>query len=126
VLAKDGSQIGRIFQIRTDPKDLSVQGIIANKGIFADDYYIGKDYIDRLNDEGAVLNIVPVQEFVGKKIFDYDGKKIGTVKRVKRKDKTNDMFALVADRGINKEDLIISENVIREIGENVLLKKTAS
>ncbi len=123
VIAKDGGEIGKIYSVRLDPGKKEIEGIIANKGLFASDYYIGKDYIDRLNEEGAVLNIKPVEEFVDKEIFDSAGSKVGKVKEVKRVNSTNDLFAVIVNVGVGKDDLIIHENMVEEIGDNVLLNK---
>jgi sporulation protein YlmC with PRC-barrel domain len=119
--AKDSKVIGRIAAVLVHPRYLSVQGIVIRDGIFSSDAYIGKDFIEHLDAGGALLSLMP-DEFIGKRIYDRDGIRIGTVKGVRRASKREN-FSIVADRGAGMDELIITERSILEIGDNVLLKE---
>lgn len=121
VLAKNGEQVGVVEEIFVDPNNLSIESIRVKKGLFSADYYVGSDYIDRLGSNGAILNIVPLKEFIGCTVFDVNGKPIGTVKDIKRISESNDIFSLIVSPGIGRENIVIEEACIREMGKNIML-----
>ncbi len=122
VLTKDGQEIGKISAVRLHPRTLQVEGVIVDKGLFKDNYYIGRDYIETLNEEGAMLNIVPSEEFAGKDVYDIDGEKVAKVREVKRIGPTNELLSLVCDKLIGSgEELVVNDEDIKEIGENIVL-----
>lgn len=123
VLASDGSQIGVVDRVLMDPQMLDVRYIGVKKGLFSVDYYISRGYIDRLTEEGAILNIVPVEEFKGKKVFDKNGFEIGLVKDVNRISPGNEMMSIIVDQGIGQDDLLVDESEIGQLGESVILRK---
>ncbi|MBN2422161.1 PRC-barrel domain-containing protein [Candidatus Woesearchaeota archaeon] len=121
VLSKDGQDIGKVGAVHVDPKTMTLQGITIDKGIFETNDYIGRNYIENLSNSGAVLNITPIKEFLGLEVFDSKAKKIGKVKEIRRTGDTNQLLSIVVDRGLTSEDLIVTENEIKEIGDNVML-----
>jgi sporulation protein YlmC with PRC-barrel domain len=116
-------KIGEVRSIHYDPKNLSIEGIRIDKGFFNDSDYVGKGYIVSLGKKGAVLSIVPVSEIYGMKVIDNKGNKIGKIKGINRTRKTNNLVSMVVDRGMGKNDLVITENFIDSLGENMKLNE---
>ena len=122
VLTKDGKKIGKVTSVHINPKKLTIEGIVINPGFFDAYQYIGANYIDSITGEGVVLNILPVTEYVGIKVFDYTGKEIGKVKEVNRSKQTNTLLSILVDRS-GKEDVLIRADYIAAAGENIVLKE---
>jgi sporulation protein YlmC with PRC-barrel domain len=121
VLAKNGEKIGDVAGLYIDPKKLTIEGIRVDKGVFKFDHYIGNNYIETVSDKGVILNITPLDEFVGKKAIDSAGKELGKIKQIKRIGPTNEPLSFVISRGIGKDDLVIKEDQVKEMGEAVML-----
>ena len=122
VLANDGKKIGKVKSIHVHPKDLTIEGILIDPGFFEAYQFIGAGYISSITDEGIILSIVPVTEYVGMKVFDYTGKQIGKVKEVKRSKQTNTLVSILVDCNW-KEDVIIRADCIAVAGKNIVLKE---
>ncbi len=122
VLTKDGEEIGKVKSVHIHPKDLTVEGIVMDPGFFDAYQFIGSGYIGSITDEGIVLNIHPVTEYVGVKVFDFTGKEIGKVKEVNRSKQTNTLLSILVDRD-GKEDVIIRADYIAAAGKNIVLKE---
>ncbi|MFP4112478.1 MAG: PRC-barrel domain-containing protein [Candidatus Woesearchaeota archaeon] len=121
IIDKKGNVIGIVESFRLDPKDLTLEAVEVTKGFFAEDHFIGKDYIAEFNRDGIKLNIVPVTEFINKTVFDTRGNKIGSVKELNKAGPTNQINSLIVNRGLSREDVEINVSDIREIGKNVHL-----
>src|SRR3989338_3307062 len=122
VIARNGKKVGEIGAIHIHPRRMNVEGIVVRKGFLERKNFIGKNYIRTLNNEGAMLNIIPAPELIGMTVFDMEGKKIGRVKRVHRERKTNNVTSTVIGRGVLKKDTVVRGSSIDEIGKNVTLK----
>jgi len=122
VLTSDGKKIGKVKSVHMHPKDLTIEGIVIDPGMFEAYQYMGAGYIGSVTDEGVVLNIHPVTEYVGMKVFDYSGKEIGKVKEVNRSKQTNTLLSILVDhRG--KEDVLVRADYIAVTGNNIMLKE---
>jgi sporulation protein YlmC with PRC-barrel domain len=121
VLGKNGEKIGDVAGLYIDSKKLTIEGIRVDKGVFKFDHYIGNNYIETISDEGVILNITPLDEFVGKKVIDSAGKELGKVKQIKRIGPTDEPMSFVISSGIGKDDLVIKENQVKEMGEAIML-----
>ena len=124
VLSKGGEKIGTVKAVHVSPRLLLFEGVEIDTGFIDVDHFISKEYIKRMSEDGVVLKIDPLTKIVGKKVFDARGKKIGKVKDVKRAAKTNKLVSLNVDRGVAKDDLVIANKMVDQIGENVMLKKS--
>ncbi|MBN2102256.1 MAG: PRC-barrel domain-containing protein [Candidatus Aenigmarchaeota archaeon] len=122
VLTSDGKKIGKVKSIHMHPKDLTIEGIVIDPGIFEAYQYMGAGYIGSVTDEGVVLNIHPVTEYVGMKVFDYTGKEIGKVKEVNRSRQTNTLLSILVDHK-GEEDVLIRSDYIAVTGNNIVLKE---
>ena len=124
VIGKDGERIGEVCGIYLDPKNLTLEAIRVNSGLFSYDHYIGRNFIDQLTPEGVMLTFTPSTEFVGKEVYTANGKKLGIVKEVRRIGPANEFVNFVISKGNGDQDVVIGETDIREIGDRVELDLT--
>jgi len=122
VLTKKGEKIGKIQAVHINPSDFKLEGITVDKPGLVENDYIGRNYIQAINQEGAFLKITPLSEYLDKKVFDARGRKIGKVKEIKRSRKTNKIITLVVGRGLLKGDLIVPSKMIGSINDAIVLK----
>lgn len=123
VVDDKGNEIGKIKSVHIDPENLTVEGITIANGVFQEKSYVGKGYICNLSNQGAVLCDTPLTEVIGKKVMDSSGKDIGEVKSIYRARKTNSLYSITIDRGMSTNDLIVTDKVIDNIGEKVVLNE---
>ena len=121
VLTKDGKRIGKVKGIHVDPKDLTIEGINVDTGMFYVDHYFDKSYVKLLNNEGAILKVNPATDILKLNVFDSDGKEVGTVTKANRSKLTNKLLSIVVD--IGKEEATITADYISTIGHSVMLKE---
>jgi len=122
VLTKDGKNIGKVKSVHIHPRDLTVEGIVIDPGFFDANQYMGAEYISSITDEGVVLKIHPVTDYVGVKVFDFTGKEIGKVKEVNRSKQTNTLYSILVSRE-GKEDVLIRADYIAAAGKNIVLRE---
>lgn len=123
VLTKDGKNIGKIRTIRIDPKDLTIEGIEVDTGIFKIDQYFGKNYIKTITEQGAILKITPVDDILGHTVFDSTGKSVGEIKSIKRSKKTNRLLSITMYSDLYKDNVTVDADYIASCGENCILKE---
>ena len=124
VMDSNGKEVGSVTEIRLDPATLNLDGIEMDRGIFGTYTFIGRKYIAALSEDGAVLNMSPVMDYKGLKVFDSNGKEVGTVKEVQTERDTNNISAIVVGTGILKndaDDVVFSNSDVRGVGESVML-----
>lgn len=123
VMALNGKEVGKITEVRLDPKTFDLDGIEMDRGFFALDTFIGKNYIESLSDEGAVLNITPVTDYKGLHVMDSTGKEIGKVKEIRTEGNTNNISAIVVGTGLLNNDVIFTKSDVKSVGESLMLNK---
>ena len=123
VLTKDGKNIGKIRTIRIDPKDLTIEGIEVDTGLFKIDQYFGKNYIKTITEQGAILKITPIDDIVGHTVFDSTGKSVGEIKSIKRSKKTNKLLSITMYSDLYKENVTVDADYIASCGESCILKE---
>jgi sporulation protein YlmC with PRC-barrel domain len=123
VLTKDGKNIGKIRTIRIDPKDLTIEGIEVDTGIFKIDQYFGKNYIKTITEQGAILKITPVDDIVGHNVYDSTGKSVGEIKSIKRSKKTNRLLSITIYSDIYKGEITVDADYIASCGVSCILKE---
>jgi sporulation protein YlmC with PRC-barrel domain len=121
VRAANGKEIGRLMGVRFDSKTFDLDGIEIDRGFFGRDTFIGKKYISSLSLDGAVLNMSPVSDYKGLKVFDASGKEVGAVKEIRTSGSTNNISAVVVGTGFFKNDAVFSKSDIKGVGESILL-----
>ncbi|MBS3094380.1 PRC-barrel domain-containing protein [Candidatus Pacearchaeota archaeon] len=120
VISENGFIVGKASQIRIHPTKMCIEGILVSRGIFKKPLYIGVSYIKRLSHESFILKINPSTLLKGKNVVDTNGKILGKVKKIVRKEHANDIKELVVKSLLRKEIIIAISN-IKSIGENILL-----
>ncbi len=120
VISADGLVVGRISEVRADPKNMSLLGIVVDRGFFNQKLYIGKSYFDKISNDAAILNIDPFIFLKGKKVVTSDGKVIGRVKDIARNDYSNDIEAIMVSSWVRKYN--IDAGNIKLVGRSVILK----
>ncbi len=120
VLSAEGIIVGRVREIRIDPKSMDLQGILISRGIFQLPLYVGRSYFEKVSNDAAILNIDPFVLLKDKKVITFDGKVIGRIKEIFRYDETNDIKSIIVGTLFKKFN-IPSEN-IKLIGKSVILK----
>jgi len=123
VLTKDGKNIGKIRTIRIDPRDLTIEGIEVDTGIFKIDQYFGKNYIKTITEQGAILKITPVDDIVGHIVYDSTGKSVGEIKSIKRSKKTNRLLSITIYSDIYKGEITVDADYIANCGVSCILKE---
>src|SRR3989344_1735245 len=121
VIALNGKEIGTVQEIRLDSKTLELDGIEIDRGFFGMDTFIGRKYISSLSADGAVLNMDPVVDYKGLKVFDSSGREIGTVKEIHTSGDSNEISAIVVGTGILTNDAVFSKSDVKGVGESILL-----
>lgn len=121
VIGKNGEKIGSINTVFMHPKDKTLAGVYVNTGWFSTDKFIGIAYVETLNEEGAMLNINPVEDFVGKQVFDKEGTEVGRVTEVHKLGPSNELLSLTVSQSSGKDDVVFAEDKIDEIGEGIVL-----
>jgi len=123
VLTNDGKNIGKIRTIRIDPKDLTIEGIEVDTGLFKIDQYFGKNYIKTITEQGAILKITPIDDIVGHKVYDSTGKSVGEIKSIKRSKKTNRLLSITMYSDLYKDNVTIDADYVASCGESCILKE---
>ncbi|MBI2445582.1 PRC-barrel domain-containing protein [Candidatus Micrarchaeota archaeon] len=121
VIAKDGQRIGSIASFHADPRTLVVEGIRVNRGIFEPLEYIGREYVYSVSARGVVLEVAPVTEIVGMRVYDARGKFVGEVSEIERRNNTNELVNIEVDRGLFKRSILLPRDTIKDVGKGVLL-----
>ena len=123
VMGADGKEVGKIIQIRLERDSLSFDGIEMDRGFFGHDTFIGKDYVESLNDRGAILNMNPAKDYKGMYVIDLHGKEVGKVKEIRTDGRTNTISAIVVGTGLTSNDAVFSKSDVASVGKNILLNK---
>lgn len=120
VIDREGIKYGKVKHIHIDMDTLEVTGVTIHQG-FKKDYYLSRDYIEKFSSKMLHLERPPVR--TGIHVVDFDGVKIGKVKRIHMNHNTNDLESLEISDGL-LHSKIISTSVIWGVGEYVILGMT--
>ncbi|MBU1974793.1 MAG: PRC-barrel domain-containing protein [Nanoarchaeota archaeon] len=123
VLTNDGKKIGKVKAIHIHPTELTVEGIQVDTGMFDVDQYIDKNYLGSLTEEGAVLKVTPLAEFLDHDVYDSLGKKVGNVKAINRSNMTNNVLSITVELEGSDKKIVISADYIAAMGESIMLKE---
>lgn len=121
VISKNGEIVGKIKGIRVSSGKMSVEGFVVSCGGLRRDLYIGRSYVERFSDESFILNIDLSILLNGKVVVTSDGKKVGQVYRVVRKENTNEIDRLIVRSFLIMRFSIVPDN-IKYIGDSIILK----
>lgn len=120
VLSKGGKIIGKVAEIRVNPMNLDLQGIVVGRDILRKPIYIGKSYFERLSHDSIILNVELSIFLKYKDVLDSKGKIIGQVRDIVRRGNTNEIEGLVV-RSTFSKSFVIPFKAIKAIGNNITL-----
>ena len=122
VLAQSGTVLGRVKAVYLNKKQYCVEGVVVGK-LFTEDKYICMTYIDVISSKAVILSIEPATLYEGCAVVSFDGKKLGTVKRVNRVGVTNTVASITVSRGWFRT-MDVKHADIKHFGTSILLSKT--
>jgi len=121
VLSKTGYVVGRIYEIRINPQNMKIEGILV-KSASGRLLYIGESYIDRVTNEAIILNIEVTVLLREKKVITGDGRIIGKVRKTMRKGDTNELESIIIGAFL-KRDIEIPKSAIKTINKSIILNE---
>jgi len=123
VLSKGGTIIGKVSEVRINPKNLELEGVLIKRDIFRKPLYIGKGYFSHLSHDAIILNIEVSLLIKGKQVLTDDGKILGKVVQVLRKGNSNELQGLIV-RSLFSKRFTIPPSAVKYIGKTIILKKS--
>jgi len=120
VISTDGLVVGRVKEIRVDPKSMDLRGIVVSRGFFKPPIYIGRSYFEKVSDDAAILGIDPFVLLIGKRVITLDGRNVGKIKQIMRSDDSNDIESIVVGKLFKKFN--IPADNIKLAGKSIILK----
>jgi sporulation protein YlmC with PRC-barrel domain len=121
VLSKGGMVVGKVSELRLNPKNVAIEGVLMRHSIFHKPFYIGKGYFSHLSHEAIILNIELSPLLRGKKVITSEGKVIGKVMAIERKGTRNDIQHIVVKSFWSRKFTITPSN-IKSIGRSIILQ----
>ena len=125
VIDAEGAIIGIAEKVFIDLKLMNFIGISIDKGLIRSGLTIGKDYIDKIEENAIFLNIKVAYDLKGKFVFDKDGKEVGTVSSIDlygSKNKIKNIYVKPHSFLLPfKKKIIIPNEYIAALGDNVIL-----
>ena len=118
VVSKSGEIVGKIADVLFAAK--GIKGIVVRKRFLK--FYLDHSFFNTVSDK-AMLSIDPVVLLTGKTDFDADGRRLGKVKKVVRKDHTNELKALIIKKRFYSKGIEIPKSDIDVIKKNIILGK---
>ena len=101
--------------------ELGKRAVVLEKS--TEDKYICMTYIDVISSKAVILSIEPATLYEGCAVVSFDGKKLGTVKRVNRVGVTNTVASITVSRGWFRT-MDVKHADIKHFGTSILLSKT--
>lgn len=121
VIDSEGEFIGVVEMLHLNPDMVEVVGITIDKGFLRKGLVIGKEYIERVAPHAVFLKIRPAFKLKGMIVFDEKGDEIGIVSKVVLHEHKNQIDALIVKSNAFKKEIPIQADLIKTIGDNVLL-----
>jgi len=119
VVTKSGKTVGSILDVLFTDK--GVKGIIVYK-LFTS-FYIDKGFFNTVGNK-AMLSIDPVILMKKKQVFDLDGKKLGKVVKVNRKNNNNDFESITVKKRFFSKSFTVPKSEIDVMKKNIILNKS--
>lgn len=118
----DGEVLGQVSSFEIDPEKLRVEAIFVDRGFFAIDVLVGREYIKRIGQKYVWLNIDLTMFIKGKTVIDAEGNELGSVSEVDRVKKSNKLAGLRVETSSGLT--YFNHEKIKEIrGDKVFLKR---
>ncbi len=119
VVSKSGKTIGSVKDVLFTGN--GIKGIIVAKGLSK--FYVDSAYLNTVSKK-AMLSINPITLLIGKEVFDIDGRMLGKVIEVIRKNNTNDFEAIIVKKRIYSKGVEIPKSNIDILKKNIILNKS--
>ena len=120
VMDTDGEKFGTVQEVRIDPINLTITGLMVRKGFKS--VFIQRDFVERIGNRCVMLKVPPVIESM--EVIDINGEKVGKVDQVFKNETTNMVELIEVNTGFAKKPLKIPQHEIHGIGKKVVLKHT--
>lgn len=122
VLAKDAEELGKVTDVVL--KHYNVVGIIFSRS-FGHKIFVDKSHISSFTPEAVILNIKPFTSLIGLQVLDKNGRILGKVKKVIRKDTSNNFKEFTVRMNLFKT-VIFKADDIDKISDKLILNKEYS
>jgi sporulation protein YlmC with PRC-barrel domain len=119
VVSKSGKTIGSVKDVLFTEN--GIKGIIVTRGLSK--FYVDSSHFNAVSNK-AMLSIDPIILLVGKEVFDVDGRRLGKVTEVIRKNNTNDFEAIIVKKRIYSKAIEIPKSNIDVLKKNIILNKS--
>jgi sporulation protein YlmC with PRC-barrel domain len=119
VISKSGEKVGKVHNMRFSGS--TVSGIVVSRWLSR--FFVGLEFVDKISKESVVLSIDPVIMHVGKQVFDADGRKMGKVSGLVRKDSGNSFESIIVKKRFFSKGMTVPKKEIDVIKKNIILKK---
>lgn len=117
VFSKSGEYIGTVAEFMVH--DNNITGMVV-KG--KQTFFVDKEFYSLNDEENIILKIDPVLSLIGKIVIDSDGRKIGKVKNLERKEGSNTFNHLLVSKNLYSKPLRIPRSEISVLRQNIILK----
>lgn len=121
VIDASGSFLGVVDKLFVDPDLIQITGISIDKGFLKNGFHVGVDTIKEIRDHAIFLKITPAATIRRMRVFDIDGKIIGTVKNVITLPNRNTIKEIIVKSHLFGKVLHVTPDFIKLVGDNVLL-----
>ncbi|MBW2966208.1 PRC-barrel domain-containing protein [Candidatus Woesearchaeota archaeon] len=119
IVSKSGKTIGTIRDVLFTEK--GIRGFIVHR--FFTRFYVDRSFFNTVGNK-AMLSINPVILLTGKVVFDADGKRLGKVVNVNRKNNSNDFESITVKKRFFLKGIDIPKSEIDVMKNNIILNKT--
>jgi len=118
IVSKSGESMGKVKDILFSPK--GVKGIVGGR-LFSK-FYIDSTFFNSI-DNKIMLSIDPAMLLKGKEVFDADGRLLGKVVKIIRKNGLNQFQAIIVKKKFYSKKLTIPKEEIKTSKKNIILNK---
>jgi sporulation protein YlmC with PRC-barrel domain len=117
VLSKSGEYVGKVKDVIFKKETYTGLLVKGKRRLF-----IGKEFISSDTKDHIILNMEPVTNIIGKKVYDSTGKKIGYVKNIVRKSKTNAYSEILVKKAVYRRAFSIPKKEVEIAKKSIILK----
>lgn len=122
----NGNLLGTVVKLHIDTNKKAIQGITVDQGLMKPDLFVGIDHVRRFGIDAVLLSSIPYNRLKGKRVLSVHGEVLGTVAQVLVDGPK--LRALLVSRKVGafkKEEVEIDAKEIKEIGQNIILRRNA-
>lgn len=115
----DGQILGVVTKLHINKETKQLVGITIDEGFMKPNLFLGMNFVKNFGVDSVFLSQIPTTKYVGLKVYDSEGKYVGTVKKVIPKRHK----VLSIEITHNMKRYVITSGDIKEIGVSVILKE---